>query len=121
MNEPIRSIASRELAAWLQSHVAILEGESAKIRAIASDSCAVRDDCALLRMADAHLEHMRAVSAWLDDAKFEVRDPWSLCAALQQIATMRVTQPGPDPRQAQDILIQTLQQTAKAALETFKS
>jgi len=79
MSEPVESIASRELAAWLRSHAEILEGEAAKIRAMAPDA----DDCTLLRMTDKHLERVRAVVAWLDGAKFEVRDPWRLRVAVR--------------------------------------
>lgn len=74
MAEHINRISSRELAEWLSACVSILEAQEATL-----DLLGVENGARDLR------ERMAKVAQWLDNAKFEVRDPFACVLVLEGI------------------------------------
>lgn len=78
MSEKIDSIGSRELGEWLHAWAMMLEGEEAKLNMLGVGN-----------WAPERLENMRRIARWLDEAKFEVRDPFPYVHLLERIRDSR--------------------------------
>jgi hypothetical protein len=72
----VNSISSRELAGWLFALVTVMESMESIGKLIGYESQVA---------PSATSEDIAKVARWMDNANFEIRDPWPLRVAVREV------------------------------------